>query len=108
MPSSRSPSRRSVTFVSCSADQGSGPTLSPAGISADLGMIPMGGSATVNLTVSPLAAALGLMTMTASAQGYNADLDPCAIAGVGHCDRRDGGRPVDLSRTPVRSRLPGC
>ena len=65
-----------VTMVACSADQGSGPSVSPSGILADLGPIPMGASATVDLTVAPLAAALGPLTMTASVQGYNADLAP--------------------------------
>ena len=45
-------------------------------ISIDLGPISAGSSATVALVASPQAAALGLLTMTASAQGYNADVEP--------------------------------
>src|SRR5262249_18397310 len=63
-------------FLSCSASQGTSSTHTPSGVSVDLGPISVRGSATVRLTVSPLASALGLMTLTASATGYNANLFP--------------------------------
>jgi uncharacterized repeat protein (TIGR01451 family) len=66
----------SVSMLSSSSSQGSQPVLVQGVLSADLGPLAMNATATVSLTVSPLEAALGLLTLGASAQGYNADTQP--------------------------------
>ncbi len=65
-----------VNLVSDSSTQSSVPVFSQGTVSVDLGAIPVGGAATVTLTVSPQASALGSLTMSASVQGYNADVEP--------------------------------
>ena len=64
-----------VEMLSATASQGSGTSVQGGVLYADLGPIPVGGSATVTLEVAPQASALGLLTMTAAARGYNAQLD---------------------------------
>ena len=96
-----------VTLVSCSADQGSGPMVTATGISADLGPIPVGGSATVNSDrLTPRRGA-----RTADTDGLGSGLQcrpfPCAVASVGHRDCRTGGRPVDLPGTPAGAAYQG-
>jgi len=65
-----------VNLVADSSTQGSAPVAGQGMVSADLGALASGGAATVTLTISPQASALGLLTMSASVQGYNADIEP--------------------------------
>ena len=45
-------------------------------VSTDLGVLTAGEAATVTLTISPQVSAFGLLTMSASVQGYNVDIEP--------------------------------
>ena len=64
-----------LSVVSCSSSQGT-VVVGQGQIAIDLGPIADGGSATVTLVASPQAAAVGSLTMSAAAQGFNADLQP--------------------------------
>lgn len=64
-----------VDVLSCSSSQGA-PVLSPGLVLVELGAIAHGDHASVTLDVAPGAAAVGLLTIRASAEGYNANLAP--------------------------------
>jgi uncharacterized repeat protein (TIGR01451 family) len=70
------PMPSTVALLSASSSQGPAPVGGSGSMTADLGAMPVGSSATVTLVASPLAAALGTLTMSASVAGYNADLEP--------------------------------
>src|SRR5271157_5050977 len=64
-----------VNLVPDSSPQGSAWVVGQGMVSADLGALASSGAATVTLTISPQASAFGLLTMSASVQGYNADIE---------------------------------
>ena len=64
-----------VEMLSATTSQGNGASVQDGVLYAGLGPIPVGGSATVTLEVAPESSALGLLTMTAAAQGYNVQID---------------------------------
>jgi uncharacterized repeat protein (TIGR01451 family) len=66
----------SVNMLNSSSSQGTEPVLSQGVLSADLGPLAKDATATVSLFISPLEAALGLLTLDAWAEGYNADVQP--------------------------------
>ncbi len=66
----------SVTLVSDSSTQTAAPSVTQGMISADLGALAVGDTATLTLAVTPQASAFGLLTMSAVVQGYNADTEP--------------------------------
>jgi uncharacterized repeat protein (TIGR01451 family) len=65
-----------VSLISATSSQGASPAIGSSAVTADLGPMPVGSTATLTLVASPLPPALGLMTVSASVVGYNADLIP--------------------------------